>query len=429
MPHLATATVGFVSVALPLPTKMAAHNSAACGFRVLLLLLLSTATLSASGSSLCTMPSPAPKHQPGGEDALPLLGSLELNAGYFFGGEDLQFTKDEGNETSYSYVTRSFSLLLLHAYRTSDTAVFHVAAILTLSGGRDKESHYMGSHRRRHHHRYVGSHSVTFSVEGYYTNGTTSAELCMAGTGSYSDENGSTNKRLPGVDLYLRVPNPSSITDPFITGGVRGTGFNTISLVAYVEDDSDTYNYGAKSASCSTPPPSSAAAARGALQALGPSFSCAHLKESLATSYKLRDGDGAHAPVSSPERRLHISEVQCTADGSVRAYAAFSNDTQSWRRLQPRSPFVAKDEAVVAEGQWDSARSMPLPQGVSCGELWGVHGGEQGVRHGHELLVPGSLDDSGPECRRRHALELEQSGWWLWCQRCDISVEHRCQHP
>ncbi|EES01257.1 hypothetical protein SORBI_3003G256000 [Sorghum bicolor] len=330
---------------------MAAHNSAACGFRVLLLLLLSTATLSASGSSLCTMPSPAPKHQPGGEDALPLLGSLELNAGYFFGGEDLQFTKDEGNETSYSYVTRSFSLLLLHAYRTSDTAVFHVAAILTLSGGRDKESHYMGSHRRRHHHRYVGSHSVTFSVEGYYTNGTTSAELCMAGTGSYSDENGSTNKRLPGVDLYLRVPNPSSITDPFITGGVRGTGFNTISLVAYVEDDSDTYNYGAKSASCSTPPPSSAAAARGALQALGPSFSCAHLKESLATSYKLRDGDGAHAPVSSPERRLHISEVQCTADGSVRAYAAFSNDTQSWRRLQPRSPFVAKDEAVVAEGQ------------------------------------------------------------------------------
>ncbi|XP_066311288.1 uncharacterized protein [Miscanthus floridulus] len=298
------------------------------------------------------MPSPAPKHQPDGEDdALPLLRSLELNAGYFFGGEDIQFTKDESNETSYSYVTRSFSLLPLHAYRTSDTAVFHVAAILTLSGGRDRESHYL---RRRHH--YVGRHSVTFSFEGYYYNGTTSGsgELCMTGTGTYSEENGST-KRLRSVALHLRVPNPSSITDPFITGSLEGNGFKTISLVAYDEDD--TYHYG-KRASCPPLPPSSAAAARGALQAIGANFSCAHLKDRLATSYKLQDGRGAHAPGSSPERHLHISEVQCTTDGSVRAYAAFSNDTQMWRRLQPRPPFMVKGEVVVAEGHWDSARSM-----------------------------------------------------------------------
>ncbi|CAD6237459.1 unnamed protein product [Miscanthus lutarioriparius] len=336
---------------------MAAHNSAACSLCVLFL-LLSTATLSASGSPLCAMPSPAPKHQPDGEDdALPLLRSLELNAGYFFGGEDIQFTKDESNETSYSYVTRSFSLLPLHAYRTSDTAVFHVAAILTLSGGRDRESHYLGSHRRPRHH-YVGRHSVTFSFEGYYNNGTTSGsgELCMTGTGTYSEENGST-KRLRSVALHLRVPNPSSITDPFITGSLEGNGFKTISLVAYDEDDTYQYHYG-KRASCPRLPPSSAAAARGALQAIGANFSCAHLKDRLATSYKLQDGRGAHAPGSSPERRLHISEVQCTTDGSVRAYAAFSNDTQMWRRLQPRPPFMVKGEVVVAEGHWDSARSM-----------------------------------------------------------------------
>ncbi|CAD6230341.1 unnamed protein product [Miscanthus lutarioriparius] len=29
-----------------------------------------------------------------------------------------------------------------------------------------------------------------------------------------------------------------------------------------------------------------------------------------------------------------------------------------WRRLQPRPPFMVKDEVVVAEGHWDSARSM-----------------------------------------------------------------------
>jgi hypothetical protein len=303
------------------------------------------------------MPSPAPKHQPDGEDALPLLRSLELNAGYFFEGEDLHFTKDESNETSYSYVTRSFSLLPLHAYRTSNTTVFHVAAILTLSGGRIRESHSVGvgSHRRRRHH-YVGSHSVTFSVEGYYSKGTTSAELCMTGTGTYSEENGST-KRLRGVDLHLRVPNPSSITDPFITGSLKGTGFKNISLVAYAEGDSDTYHYG-KRASCPPLPPSSAAATRGALQPRGSNFSCAHLKERLATSYKLQYDGGAHAPGFSPERRLHISDVQCTRDGSVRAYAAFSNDTEMWRRLQPRPPFMVKDEVVVAEGHWDSARSM-----------------------------------------------------------------------
>lgn len=360
VPHLAIATVGLQALRPPPPvanpTIMAAHNSAACSLCVLLL-LLSTATLSASGSPLCTKPSPTPENLPAdGEDALPLLRSLELNTGYFFGGKDIEF-KDESNVTSsYSYVTRSFSLLPLHADRTSKTAVFHVVAMLTLSGGRDRESHYMGAHRWRRHQSYVGSHSVTFSFDGYYSTGTTSGELCMTGSGSYPEENGST-KRLRDVALHLRVPNPSSITDPFITGSLKGAGFDAISLVAYAEGD--TYRYG-KRASCSPLPPSSAAAARGALQAIGANFSCAHLKDHLAASYKLQeqDGGGGHAPVSPPDRRLHISEVQCAADGSVRAYASFSNDTEMGRHLPPRPPFMVKDEAVVAEGHWDSARSM-----------------------------------------------------------------------
>ncbi|OEL18684.1 hypothetical protein BAE44_0020294 [Dichanthelium oligosanthes] len=91
---------------------MAARNSAVCRLCVLFLLVSTSTLSSASDPSLCSMPSPAPQNQPAGEHALSLLCSLELNAGgYFFGGEDIHFTKDESNATSHSYVSRSLSLL------------------------------------------------------------------------------------------------------------------------------------------------------------------------------------------------------------------------------------------------------------------------------------------------------------------------------
>jgi hypothetical protein len=57
---------------------------------------------------------------------------------------------------------------------------------------------------------------------------------------------------------------------------------------------------------------------------------------------------------------MHVSQVQCTADGAVRAYVSFSNDTKTWGRLaRARRPsFTIKEEAVVAEGRWDSARDV-----------------------------------------------------------------------
>ncbi|KAJ1284770.1 hypothetical protein BS78_03G230600 [Paspalum vaginatum] len=349
-----------------LPTKMAAaHSSGACRLCVLFLLLsgaiLSAAT-STQDSPLCPMPSPAPQNQPGGKDAhLELLSSLELNAGYFYGGEDIHFTKDDSNETS-PHVTRSFSLLPLNVDSTADPALHHVTATLVLSGGRARHHFYAGAHRRRRHD-YVGGHSVTFHFQGYYSTapGSASADLCMAGSGYYSEEDGS-SERLRDVALHLLVPNPPSITHPFVTGRLKGAGFETISLVAYAEGDA--YRYGESASSCS-PPPSTA---RRALQALGANFSCAHLKEHLETSYKLQYGGGASSswPLMGLQAlRMHMGQVQCATDGAVRAYAAFSNDTTTdggrrrRRRLQ-RPPFMFNDEVVVAEGRWNAT------DGVLC---------------------------------------------------------------
>ncbi|XP_062206496.1 uncharacterized protein LOC133908474 [Phragmites australis] len=336
-----------------LPTKMAPHSSAACHLCVLFL-LLSTATLSSaastSDSSLCAIPSPAPMNIAAGkEETLRLLRSFQLNAGYFFGGEDIHFSKDESDD--FSYVARSFSLVPHRVDRTNNSALLHVAATLTLSGGRAR--HLLGAHRRSH--RYVGGHSVSFNLDGYYSN--TTGELCMDGSGTYSEEDGSL-EHLPDVVLHLRVPNPSSLSDPFVTGRVKGAGFEAISLVAFAEDDS--YEYG-KSASCWPSEPSSPA--RGAVQALGAKFSCAHLKEQLVSSYKLRYGGGAHASSASPllrlqEQRMHVSQVQCTAGGAARAYVVFSNNTKMRGDLQLRPRFMVKEEAVVAEGRWDSTRGM-----------------------------------------------------------------------
>ncbi|CAO2178778.1 unnamed protein product [Urochloa humidicola] len=326
---------------------MAAHNSAVCRLCVLFLLLVSTTTISSAAStpdpsSLCAMPSDAPKHIPAGkDDALPLLRSLELNSGYFFGGEDIHFAKDHSNETSY-YASRSFSLLPLHVDRTANSTLFHVGATMILHGARSHE----------------------YFEEGYYYSNT--AELCMTGTGSYYHEDDGSNARLLHVGLHLRVPNPASITDPFVTGRLRAADFDTISLVAYAEGD--VYKFG-ESAAASCPPPSQPPATpRG-----GKDLSCAHLKGELVGLYKLQHASssggasrlrGLRLP-GAPTTMMHVGQVQCDEDGGVRAYAAFSNDTsEQWRlrmlpsRGPPRPPLVVGGEVVVAEGRWDPARRM-----------------------------------------------------------------------
>ncbi|RLN24078.1 hypothetical protein C2845_PM07G18790 [Panicum miliaceum] len=117
---------------------MATHNLAVCRLCFLFLLVSTTALSSAaSAPSLCTIPSHAPERIPAGEEeALPLLRTLELNAGYFFGGEDIHFTKDESNATSYSYIARAFSLLPLHVDRTANSVLAAAAkrATPTLRG-------------------------------------------------------------------------------------------------------------------------------------------------------------------------------------------------------------------------------------------------------------------------------------------------------
>ncbi|KAL6615785.1 hypothetical protein ACP70R_038055 [Stipagrostis hirtigluma subsp. patula] len=336
---------------------MAPHNLA---HLCVLFLLMSIATVTSAvptsddTSSLCAIPSPAPKHVPAGKDkALPLLRSFQLNAGYFFGGEEIHFTKDgdDGN-VSYSYVTRSFSMLPHHVERTVDPSLLHVAATLTLTGGRARQTVLGGRRRRRH--RFVDRHSVSFYLDGYYS--VTSAELCMAGWGTYSEDDGSI-EQLPGVVLRLRVPNPPRLSDPFVTGRLRGAGFRTISLVAYAEGDAYQYGHGDGAASC---PPAPSSTARGALRALdGDDFSCARLKELLVNSYKLQHGFAASPLVGLDEPLMHVSQVRCAAGGAVRAYAAFYNDTaEVWRLQPPRAPFMVSQEVVVAEGRWDSARRM-----------------------------------------------------------------------
>ncbi|KAL6845408.1 hypothetical protein ACP4OV_024903 [Aristida adscensionis] len=353
-----------------LPTNMAPHNSAPCRVCVLFL-LLSIATLSSasdSSSSLCTIPSPPPRHHPIGiNESLPLLRSFQLNAGSFFGGEDLHFAKGDDPNASYYDATRSFSLFPHSVQGTDDPELLHVSATLTLSGGRTRRA--VRRRRRRHGYVYAGDHVVTFHLEGYYSH--TSAELCMAGSGTYSDsDDDGAIKNLAGAVLRLRVPSPPSLFDPFATGSFRGDGFSAISLVAYA--DGDNYKYGDATASC--PPPS---AEKGAVEALGPNFTCAHLKKQLVTLYKVRNDDGADASSSNggggaaspllglrPWRgwnrtSMHVGQVRCTDDGAaVRAYATFSNDTAAEAWWPPRRGFVVEEEAVVAEGRWDPARRM-----------------------------------------------------------------------
>ncbi|GJN18087.1 hypothetical protein PR202_gb05208 [Eleusine coracana subsp. coracana] len=334
------------------------HNSGQ-STRYLYFLLLATlvSIVSAAESPLCPIPSPAPKHLPAGEDALPLLASFRLSAGYFFGGEDINFARDDGDVASLLHIPRTLSLFPIHVDRTPDSALVHVAGSLTLSGGRGH--HAVPAHRRNG----IGSrHSVTFHLDGYYSSATHPCSAWRAGSGAYTteeEEGGDSFDHLRDVVLKFRFPNPSTLSDPFVTGSIKGAGFEPISLVAYAEGDG--YRYGER-ATCPALP-------RQSLPLLplqpepGADFSCLRLKERLMRLYKLQyggGGGGGPAPLRLREPRMHVDLVRCTADGAVRLYAAFSNDTNMFvQKFEPRVPrFMVTEEAVVAEGHWDSARNL-----------------------------------------------------------------------
>ncbi|CAO1947970.1 unnamed protein product [Urochloa humidicola] len=305
---------------------------------------------SATDSSLCTIRSPAPEHVAAGNDTLPLIHSFRLSAGYFFGGEDIHFAKDDSDDESLSHVRRSFTLLPLQARRTTNSTVIHVSATLTLTGGCSLDAAAAATHHRaRNRFPAGGTHSVSFHLDGYYSS--TSAELCMVGAGTYAEDD-SWLKHLPDAVLRLRVPSPPSLSDPFVSGQLKGAGFDAISLLAYAEGDGYNYSHG-HHASC--PPPSSTVRGAGG-------FSCAHLKEHLVSSYKLQHGGDASPAAPTlrlPEPRMHVRQVHCDAAGNgamaVRMYATFSNSTNMWLAGQLRPGFTVKDAAVVTEGRWDDA--------------------------------------------------------------------------
>ncbi|CAO1945519.1 unnamed protein product [Urochloa humidicola] len=329
------------------------HNHLATDHLCFLLALTIAAlssVASATDSSLCTIPSPAPKLVAAGNDTLQLIHSFRLSAGYFFGGEDIHFARDDSDDDSFSRVPRSFTLLPLQVGRTTNSTVIHVSATLTLTGGRSLDAAAAATNRRRNRFPAGGAHSVSFHLDGYYSS--TSAELCMVGAGTYAEDDGGI-KHLPDAVLRLHVPSPTSLTDPFVSGQLKGASFDAISLVAYAEGD--WYKYGQGHHASCPPPPSSAV--RGAVGS-----SCAHLKEQLVSSYKLHHGGGAHAPLRQREPRMLIGQVHCAAAGNgdmaVRMYATFSKSTNMWlagAAGQLRPGFTVKEAAVVAEGRWDAA--------------------------------------------------------------------------
>ena len=334
------------------------HSARARHFLLLLgLLLLLPSANAASFSTLCGSTPPRDlQHSHGAHRAIP----SSITAGHFSGGRDLHFARDRPYTRALSFHPRGSS-----ARATSDPAVTHLSATLTLKGTRARFGW-----RDRDSGR---PHSVSFDLDGYYYNYTTAAstaeaELCMVGSGSYAREDGFGVVLLPDVVLRLHLPQPSNLSRPFVTGSVEGAGFDPIALLAYAED---AYAYG-KAGSCPPPPvPVRAGSARPALRS--GHYSCHHLRALLRSSYSLEyrpnehDHDGGASSSSFPLRLRHgimyVNQMRCGFDGAVRAYMVFyanqsvaspsSNYTAVGRRT-----FVIGDEALVADGFWDPSRSQ-----------------------------------------------------------------------
>uniref|UniRef100_A0A0D9V440 RING-type E3 ubiquitin transferase n=1 Tax=Leersia perrieri TaxID=77586 RepID=A0A0D9V440_9ORYZ len=309
----------------------------------LLLLILLPAVTATPYSSLCSSPAETADlvvtghhHQSHDDDELHLPLPSE---GYFSGGGDLHFASE-----NYRF-RRSFSFFTLRASRTTNPAIHHLVAVVTLSGYR------LGRHTN-------GSYSVSFHLDGYYSTepASASAVLCMVGSGSRARDDGFGVVVLPDVVLRLRLPRPANLTRPFVTGSLEGPDFGTVTLVAYAEGD---YKYG-EAASCPAPP--LAGAVRSASQVLDAAglLSCNRIKELLRGSYALEYPAAGRAsngfpPVLRRHRSMHVSQMYCAHDGAVRAHMVL--DDMAWWRPDGFLFHAAGAEALVADGFWDTSRS------------------------------------------------------------------------
>nr|CAB3477927.1 unnamed protein product [Digitaria exilis] len=298
-----------------------------------LLLLLLPASTSATYSSLCHFPTAAHDN---GSTVSPLPLPWITAGGHFSGGGgDLNFAPGR------DYYNRVFSLLCLGTpgTATDDPTVTHVSATLTLEGARRYDV--------------ASRHSVSFHLIGYYystpTNAT--AELCMVTSDSFAVRDDGSH-----IVLHLSVPRPSSLSRPFVTGSLQGAGFNRTALVAYAEDD---YAYG-QTAPASCP----AEAPHGARQ-VG-LFSCSRLRELLGSSYSVEympiNGTSSSRgyPLQLRHGSMYVNHVHCGANGAVRAYMVFFAslaDAFPYNDWERRRGLLVGDEALVAEGLWDSSRN------------------------------------------------------------------------
>jgi ubiquitin-conjugating enzyme E2 O len=326
----------------------------------LLLLLLIPAAAAAGDTPLSTTSYsrhcpglPAAPDTPAGDGhALP---TLQLSTGYFSGGGPRIFAPEPSSQP------RSFSLLPSSVVRTANASLLHVSATLSVSVGRRPARYHLNGRNlveydgRAHYFRprlprFTGRRGfISFGLEGYYS--TASGELCMVGTGSGRAADGTPVHFLPVV-LRLGFPIPANLTRSFVTGRLETvdtiTPMEPVSLVAYAEEG---YAY-AESASCPPPPV-------GKLDALqvfeGRNFSCAHLSSMLRSQFRLHYQSGNESTASSlglHQRYMYVNRMQCKDDGAVRAYVAFTNQTEASRYY-----FMLGEKAIVADGFWDRERS------------------------------------------------------------------------
>uniref|UniRef100_A0ACD5U0H8 Uncharacterized protein n=1 Tax=Avena sativa TaxID=4498 RepID=A0ACD5U0H8_AVESA len=325
----------------------------------LLLLVLLLIPAAAAAAPLYTAHCAAPGHAPDlldGDDASSSAAAhahaaaLQLSSGYFSGGGERLFGPDA------SFLPRTFSLLPTSVHHTADASLLHVAATISLSGGRRGPYPHRGGRFlvqydagrsfRPRLPRFVGRRgSLNFDLDGYYSLST--GDLCMVGTGAGRSADGAPVALLPAV-LRVRFPSPNAnLTSPFVTGRLETTAlspaggiFEPVALLAYPEQG---YAY-EESASC----PQLPADGRGALQLFdGRNFSCAAVKSLLKTPFRLDYGSDSSS-LGIRQRYMFVNRMHCAADGAVRAYVVFSNQTDLSRYY-----FMVGEKAIVAEGFWD----------------------------------------------------------------------------
>ncbi|KAJ6845688.1 uncharacterized protein M6B38_286280 [Iris pallida] len=346
------------------------HHYCLLPLLLLLALLFPCSTTSSSPPKISYVDhceSTVPHSTPAG-GAVDYYSYISLSNGFLSGGDELLAPE---NPSTPSSIPGYFYFYSQNIRPTRTPGVFKLDGSLSLQGPSHTSLYTNSSRRGRRARRnrttvlYNYRKTVSFTMTGFWSK--PSGKICMVGSGYVTNES---TTQTPAAVFKLNYPQTSDISTSLANGSIESLDkstspahFEPISLLVYAQKN---YNY--------TKIPQARRACSRRVGDVpkevvgfgddGPGSSsssitttCIHLQNMLNVWFQLEYDEDTCSVLDCgllgfTPRFMSWNTVECSGEGKVHMYVAFSNDTNYEKRA-----VMEPEKSLVAEGVWDPEKN------------------------------------------------------------------------